>query len=127
MKFISAIISIFMFANGALASDKIVCDYYVIQDVPFATVELTVMADGRIDPTAKITHYGITKSSGVIQHETGADELYNLQVEADSPGNELGLVIFREQTSTGANRSVLINPNSPMGKEMRGQCAVTNT
>lgn len=102
--------------------DNITCQFYVYADVPFVTVTMYPAAEGHIKRLGEITHYGQTKTTAIEELEARDGELYNLVVEADSNGQELGLVISQKDVQ-GGKQSKLINPASPVMKEMSGVCA----
>lgn len=117
--------SLVFFASSAFAATTLSCDHYAYEGVLFATIKMTVKSDGHIERLADLTHYGQTRQTAVEEQTPAADELYNLVVEADSHGNELGLVIYKAQAVGSKFRAVLINPHVPYGKEMQGECSLS--
>jgi len=113
-----------MASKTALASHKLVCTHYIYQDIPFITISMTVDESGRIDRLAKIDHYGTSRHTAVEENQTDPAQLYNLTIEADNPGNELFLEIYRTEDFEASSfyKAKLINPGAPSVKEMAGTC-----
>ncbi len=120
--FISLMASIVLTtAAAAQPEGKITCNFYVYADVPFVTITMHQEPNGHIKRIGEITHYGQTKSTAVEELEARDGELFNLTVEADTNGNELGVVISQKDAQDG-KQSKLINPAAPVMKEMSGVC-----
>jgi hypothetical protein len=115
------VLLVLLLGSTALAENKIICTHYIYQNVPFATITLHQDASGSIDRYGEITHFGQTKTTAIEEHAAQVGELYNLTVEADSNGGELGLIISQRNDVNG-KQAKLINPASPMMKEMPGSC-----
>jgi hypothetical protein len=113
-----------MVSKMALASHKLDCTHFIYQDIPFITISMTVDESGRIDRLAKIDHYGTSRHTAVEENQTDPAQLYNLTIEADNPGNELFLEIYRNDDveESSSYRAKLINPGAPSVKEMAGTC-----
>ena len=111
-------------SEAALANQKLICKHFIYQDIPFITISMTIDASGRIDRLAEIDHYGTSRQTAVEENQTEPKQLYNLTIEADNPGNELFLEIYRtEDFETPLSyKAKLINPSAPSAKEMAGIC-----
>jgi hypothetical protein len=114
----------FMASTTSLASQNLVCTHYIYQDIPFVTISMSVDASGRIDRLAEINHYGTSRQTAVEENQTNQRQLYNLTIEADNPGNELFLEIYRTEDfgALASYTAKLINPSAPSVKEMPGTC-----
>jgi hypothetical protein len=101
------------------------CTHYVYSGVPFVTIKMTMDEDGHIQRLADLTHYGNTQQIAVVENPTRDDELYHLTVDADRPGQELYLEIYKQGDAafSASYNAKLINPQSPAMKEMLGNCA----
>ena len=127
MRLLSSLLPIFiLISSPGFSMSKIECTHFVYDGVPFVTVTLTAKPDGHIERLAQLTHYGQTRQTAAEEQSTNNGELFNLVIEADSPGNELRLVIARETNSAGDYLARLINERDPVMKEMKGTCHVTN-
>ncbi len=113
-----------MISKTAIAGQKLVCTAYIYQDIPFVTISMTVDESGQVDRLAEIDHYGTSRQTAVEENQTDPEQLYNLTIEADNPGNELFLEIYRteEFESASSYKAKLINPSAPSVKEMAGTC-----
>jgi hypothetical protein len=115
---------VLMSSNIALAGQKLVCTAYIYQDIPFVTISMTIDESGRVERLAEIDHYGTSRQTAVEENQTNSKQLYNLTIEADNPGNELFLEIYRNQDveTSSSYKAKLINPSAPSLKEMAGTC-----
>ena len=106
----------------AFGATKLSCTHYATEGAVFVTIAMTVKSDGHLERLAYLTHYGQTRQTAIEELTPSADQLYNLVVEADHHGQELGLVIYKTSVDSGSHRAVLINPQMPVMKEMPGTC-----
>jgi hypothetical protein len=111
-------------STAALADGNLLCNFYVYAGVPFVSVSMTLEPTGRIAPAAQITHYGSTWNTTVKENPTHPNQLFNLVMDADKPGSELFIEIFKDTApnSPSSHSAKFINPNSPVMKEMNGHC-----
>lgn len=127
MKFIALLLLSCSISSAAFAAQKLTCTHYVYSGVPFATVTLKLDPDGHVERFADITYYGVTQKTAVQENAKRDDQLYNLTLDADRPGEEIFLEIYKPADSLALNsfKAKLINPQSPAGKEMAGSCDLT--
>lgn len=111
-------------SEAALANQKLVCTHYIYQDIPFITISMSLDESGHIDRLAEINHYGTSRQTAIEENPTDESQLYNLTIEADNPGNELFLEIYRSEDVAAPSfyKAKLINPSAPSAKEMAGTC-----
>ena len=100
------------------------CTAFVYGELPFVTIEMIVKSDGHIERLANLIHQGTSRQTAVEENPTTPDQLYNLTIEADHPGQELFLEISKPTGGdTGETlNGQLINPESPAYKTMRATC-----
>jgi hypothetical protein len=124
MNFIIASFFGLTISTAAVAQSKLSCTAYVYGEMPFVTIEMTVKSDGHIERLANLIHQGVTRHTAVEENMTTAEQLYNLTVEADNPGQELFLEINKPKdgNTSGILSGQLINPASPAYKTMRTSC-----
>lgn len=127
MRFFNLLLLSNLIVPTAFSAQKISCTHYVYSGVPFVTIVMNVNANGHIERLAEWTHYGSTQQTAVEENEARTDQLYNLTIDADRPGNELFLEIYKSSTNLveSSFKAKLINPQSPAMKEMAGQCDLT--
>ena len=118
-------LSLCLWAWGSVAhasSYQWACDHYVTADIPFCSVTLTVLEDGKLSSRATIDHQGQTHSSVLQELELQPGQLFHLNLDADLPGQEIEMII--EENSDGQEKypAVLINNQVPFAKEMHGTC-----
>lgn len=113
-----------MASTRAFAGTTLVCTHFIYQDLPFITISMTVNESGGIERLAQITHYGSSRQTAIEENPTDQSQLYNLTIEADNPGNELFLEIYRSEdvAAPSSYKAKLINPGAPSVKEMAGTC-----
>lgn len=111
-------------SEAAIAKQKLVCTHFIYQDIPFITISMSLDESGRVDRLAEINHYGTSRQTAIEENPTEPKQLYNLTIEADNPGNELFLEIYRTEDfeSASSYKAKLINPSAPSVKEMAGTC-----
>jgi hypothetical protein len=114
-------------SEAVLASQTLICTHFIYQDIPFITISMTIDDSGRIDRLAEIDHYGTSRQTTVEENQTAPKQLYNLTIEADNPGNELFLEIYRTEAFEVSSpyKAKLINPGAPSVKEMAGICQIS--
>ncbi len=122
--FIIALIPTFFYST-LQAAPTLECTHYIYSGMPFVTIKMTVDHDGHIQRLADLSHYGNTQQIAVVENPTRDDELYHLTVDADRPGQELYLEIYKQADAafSASYNAKLINPQSPAMKEMLGNCA----
>ncbi len=113
-----------MTSTRAFAGTTLVCTHFIYQDIPFITISMSLDESGRVERLAEIDHYGTSRQTAVEENQTDPKQLYNLTIEADNPGNELFLEIYRNDDveESSSYRAKLINPGAPSVKEMAGTC-----
>jgi len=111
-------------STPALAQSELSCTAFVYGDMPFVTIQMRVKPDGHIERLANLIHHGTTRQTAIEENATSANQLYNLTVEADYPGQELFLEIYKpEDGETGeVLNGQLTNPEAPSYKHMRALC-----
>lgn len=111
-------------SEAAIANQKLVCTHFIYQDIPFITISMSLDESGRVDSLAEINHYGTSRQTAIQENPTDQSQLYNLTIEADNPGNELFLEIYRNEgfEVPSSYKAKLINPGAPSAKEMAGAC-----
>ena len=128
MRFIFGCLTCVMLSSTAFAESntpaKLSCTAFVYGELPFVTIEMTVKADGHIERLATLLHQGTSRQTAVEENQTTTEQLYNLTVEADHPGQELFLEINKpkDEDSGETLSGQLINPSSPAYKTMRASC-----
>lgn len=124
MKFIIASVVGLAISSAAVAQSKLSCTAFVYGEMPFITIEMTVQNDGHIERLANLIHQGVSRQTAIEENSKTADQLYNLTVEADHPGQELFLEINKPKDgdTSGILSGQLINPASPAYKTMRASC-----
>jgi len=124
MNFVIASVFGLAISTAALAQSKLSCTAFVYGEMPFVTIEMIVQNDGHIERLANLIHQGVSRQTAVEENSTTPDQLYNLTVEADHPGQELFLEINKPKDgdTTGILSGQLINPESPAYKTMRASC-----
>lgn len=105
---------------------KLVCKHYVVNDIEFCTVTLTVLQDGSLKSPAQINHQGSVQPSVLIEKPTQEGQLYRLYLDADKPGKEIEMVVQETKNQEGQYPAVLINHEAPFAKEMYGTCLESN-
>lgn len=115
-------LSVIGLSVGAFGATTLTCNHYATDGVVFVTFTMNVKPDSHIERLAYLTHYGQTRQTAIEELTPSADQLYNLVVEADHHGQELGLVIYKASLDRESRRAVLINPQMPVMKEMPGTC-----
>lgn len=109
-------------ALGAGATKKLVCKHYVVNQIEFCTVTLTIREDGSIESPVNVNHQGSNQKSMINEIELQEGDLYRLLLDADKPGHEIEMVVSSLKNETGEYPAVLINHQVPFGKEMHGTC-----
>lgn len=105
---------------GATAGNSVIkCDYSFM-NVPFSTVELEVLPDGKIGGFARITHQGQSHFETFTEVNKAEEETVHGWIAMESSENSIELVIFKEAKPQG--RSRMTNHHIPFGKEMWGPC-----
>ena len=108
-------------ASKALASTaSFNCTAYVYDGVPFLTTYLKINADGRIDNSADVEHFGQRKRVPVYTAATNAGERFHLLI--GDQGDQLRLIIYDAPQSATSWTGKLINDQSPAMKEMPATC-----
>jgi hypothetical protein len=118
----SILLSVIGLSVGAFGATTLTCNHYATEGVVFITFTMAVKPNSHIERLGELTHYGQTRQTAIEELNPSADQLYNLIVEADHPGQELGLVIYKAALDLESRRAVLINPQMPVMKEMPGTC-----
>lgn len=113
-----------LLSEAATANQKLVCTHFIYQDIPFITISMSLDESGHVDRLAEINHYGTSRQTAIQENPTDQSQLYNLTIEADNPGNELFLEIYRTEgfEVPSSYKAKLINPGAPSVKEMAGAC-----
>lgn len=104
------------------AGNQIVCNHYVVQNVPFCTVTLKILDGDKLEPTALINHQGQTLSSQLEELPLENGQLFHLNLDADKPGQEIEMIVYSSKNEKNEHKAVLINHQVPFGKEMQGIC-----
>jgi|GEM_PF-1357316 len=97
------------------------CDF-AYMGAPFATVAISVTENGAVRREGTVTMYGRSQTTAIEQQEALAGEKFHVLVDADRPGQELTMIVFDDDAVATPLRAKLINPQSPMVKEMDGTC-----
>lgn len=112
-------------SSAAFAGSKLSCTAFVYGELPFITLEMTVKDDGHIERLATLIHQGTSRQTAIEENPATPQQLYNLTIEADHPGQELFLEINKpkEGDESATLHGQLINPESPAYKTMRATCS----
>jgi hypothetical protein len=124
MRFLTVCLAGMLVSSTALSQSQLSCTAFVYGEMPFVTIEMTVKDDGHIERLANLIHQGTSRQTALVENAVRDDQLYNLTVDADHPGQELFLEIYKPANgdNTGVLNAKLINPSSPAYKTMRTQC-----
>lgn len=119
---------LFIVIGGASTSfsQQVVCQHYVVQDIPFCKVTLKVSEDGKLASTAEIDHQGQVFTSQIQELSLESDQRFHLYLDADKPGKEIEMIVRNAQNEKGEHKAVLINHEAPFAKEMHGICIEEN-
>ena len=99
-----------------------VCDHYVTPEIPFCSVTLTLLENGKLSSRATIEHQGQTHPSVIQELDVLPGQLFHLNLDADLPGQEIEMIVEEQSNETGKFPAVLINHQAPFAKEMHGVC-----
>ncbi len=94
------------------------CDYNYYGS-PFVQIK-TYSNAGVFQSPVEITHYGKTTTETLTEETVEVGELYRFTISKESPENWLSMIVYPDHTSK------LINSHIPVGKEMKGNCVLTN-
>lgn len=123
MKQIVITLALALFSSlGMGTTKKLVCKHYVVNQIEFCTVTLTVLEDGSIESPVNVNHQGSNQKSVINEIELQEGDLYRLLLDADKPGHEIEMVVSSLKNETGEYPAVLINHEAPFAKEMHGTC-----
>ena len=98
------------------------CTHYVTPTTPFCSVTLEVLDDGTLDKHAEIEHYGQKMQTILAPLPTKENQWFHLNLDSDKPGKEIEMIIDHSANGQAPFPAVLINPEVPFGKEMKGTC-----
>lgn len=112
----------FLSSLGWGETKKLVCKHYVVNQIEFCTVTLTLLEDGSIESPVNINHQGSNQKSVIKEIELQEGDWYRLLLDADKPGHEIEMVISSLKKENGEYPAVLINHEAPFAKEMHGTC-----
>lgn len=114
---------LFLWGSAAHASaSQWTCEHYVTTDIPFCSVTLTVLEDGKLSPRATIEHQGQSHSSVIQELDLQPGQLFHLNLDADLSGQEIEMIVEENANGQGKYPAVLINNQVPFAKEMHGTC-----
>lgn len=124
MRFVTGFLAGVFLSSTALAKSQLSCTAFVYGEMPFVTIEMIVKDDGHIERLANLIHQGTSRQTALVENAVRDDQLYNLTVDADHPGQELFLEIYKpaNDDNTGVLNAKLINPSSPAYKTMQAKC-----
>ena len=124
MRFVTGFLAGIFLSSTALAQSQLSCTAFIYGEMPFVTIEMTVKDDGHIERLANLIHQGTSRQTALVENAVRDDQLYNLTVDADHPGQELFLEIYKPTNgdTTGVLNAKLINPSSPAYKTMQAKC-----
>jgi hypothetical protein len=129
MRILAGLLCVLGLSSVSLAKSNLACTAFVYGEMPFVTIEMLVTDDGHIERLATLIHQGSRRQTAVEENPVTSEQLYNLTVEADDPGHELFLEIYKpkDRDTTEYLDGQLINPASPAYKTMRARCEWRST
>jgi hypothetical protein len=124
MRFVAGFLAGIFLSSTAFSQSQLSCTAFVYGEMPFVTIEMIVKDDGHIERLANLIHQGTSRQTALVENAVRDDQLYNLTVDADHPGQELFLEIYKPTNgdTTGVLNAKLINPSSPAYKTMQARC-----
>jgi hypothetical protein len=109
----------FLFLSSPAFASSLVCEH-ALYGAPFATVELTIDAGGKLGEGAKVTMYGRSHLESVTQQDAAAGEMVHLWLSKDT-SNEIEMIVYDQEGLP----SMLINHHVSMGNKIRGACRLS--
>lgn len=109
-------------AFGNASPSNITCEAFAYQGVVFATVRFNLKDDGHVERLGEVEHYGQRHQIALEELQTASGEYLHLLVDADSPGNELRLIVYSADAGQNKYRGLLINDHTPAMREMKAAC-----
>ena len=107
-----------------LVAQTLRCTHYVTGELPFCSVDLKILENGRLDQYAVITHYGQKVQTLLEELPIQNGEWFRLHLDSDKPGKEIEMRIQQTENGEGPFPAVMINDQVPFGKEMKGTCVL---